>query len=78
MAKQSKSQSSSSAQKHGPARQKKWCSYVIQLKAPCKTVKNTVLKSVTEEINSCVKKAKSSDESTYGIANKILHKLNKA
>jgi len=43
-----------------------------QPKIPCKTIKNVILKSITEQVDSQVDNAKSASESTYGIMNTII------
>jgi len=65
--------SSSAPQQTTSALKQKACSHCT--KAPCKTVKNGILKSVSEEISSWIDKAHKAGQNTYGITNTILHEL---
>ena len=76
MVKQSERHSSSAHP--SPARAAKQKGSGDQPMVPCKTVKNVMLKSITEQVDSQVDDAKSASKSTYRIANAIIRQFKKA
>ena len=65
----------SSSAHPSPARAAKQKDSGDQPKIPCKTVKNVILKSITEQVDSQVDNAKSAGDSTYRITNAIICKF---